>query len=264
MESTTLSVGDVLRDWRKRRRLSQLELSADADISQRHLSFMESGRSLPSRDMLLRLATTLRIPPRERNKLLTIAGFAPLFSERSLDAPDMASARIAVKKILCGHAPHPALAVDREWNILQANAAAGFLLRSVDATFLRPPVNVLRVSLHPDALGSKVVNYRQWRAHIVHRLAHQVELTAAPSLAKLLEEIEGYPTPCNTYANTESDPATLSGIAIPFVLETGQGKLTFLSTTTVFGTAVDIALSELVIESFFPMDRHTAEVMKNL
>jgi len=259
-----VSAGDLLRDWRKRRRLSQLELSADAEISQRHLSFMESGRSSPSREMLLHLADTLRIPPRERNTLLTAAGFAPIYAERSLETPDMASAQNAVALILSGHAPHPALAVDREWNLLQANKAASFLLEGVNPDFLTVPVNVLRVSLHPEALGSRVANYRQWRAHVVHRLTHQVDLTADPSLKKLLTEIERYPVPHNARAYTEFDPASLSGIAVPFELETAQGKLTFLSTTTVFGTAVDITLSELVIETFFPMDQHTAEVMRNV
>lgn len=263
MENTIVSIGDLLRSWRQRRRLSQLELSADADISQRHLSFVESGRSLPSRRTLLRLARELRIPARERNRLLTVAGFAPEYWERSLDEPDMAAARNAVELIISGHLPHPALVVNREWNLLLANDAANFLLQGVNPDFLTPPVNVLRLSLHPDGLAPRVANYRQWRAHVIDRLTHQVDLTADPALAKLLGEIQTYPVPDNALPFTENDTSATSGIAVPFELETPMGKLTFLSTTTVFGTAVDISLSELVIETFFPMDPHTAEVMRN-
>ncbi|MEP1216853.1 MAG: helix-turn-helix transcriptional regulator [Marinobacter sp.] len=264
MENTIVSIGDLLRSWRQRRRLSQLELSVDADISQRHLSFVESGRSSPSRRMLLRLADELKITPRERNRLLTLAGFAPEYCERSLDEPDMAAARNAVELIISGHQPHPALVVDREWNLLLANEAAYFLLEGVNPAFLTPPVNVLRLSLHPDGLAPRVANYRQWKAHVVDRLTHQVDLTADPALAKLLGEIEAYPAPDEARHYTEHDTPARTGIAVPFELETARGKLSFLSTTTVFGTAVDISLSEMVIETFFPMDAHTAEVMRNL
>jgi transcriptional regulator with XRE-family HTH domain len=259
---TTLPIGEQLQTWRRRRHLSQLALASEAEVSQRHLSFIESGRAVPSREMVLHLAHALDIPTRARNGLLLAAGYAPLYRERALDDPDLDAARQAVARILQGHEPHPALAVDRHWQLVLANRAVAPLLEGVDAALLEAPVNVLRLSLHPQGLGPKLVNYGAWRAHVLERLARQIEHSADTVLAALRAEIQAYPAPAD--AATSGPDETLGGIAVPFALRTRHGVLAFLSTTTVFGTAVDISLSELTIESFFPADAATAAVMRKL
>lgn len=260
MTHASASVGNLIQSWRRNRRLSQLDLAAEAGISQKHLSFVESGRSQPSREMILHLAEHLGIPMREQNALLLAAGFAPVYRERALDDPELETAREAVDLILKGHEPHPALAVDRQWNLISANRAVDFLLQGVDAALLSPPVNVLRLSLHPEGLGPRIVNYRQWRAHVIERLVRQMDHLPDASLMALVGEIKSYPVPAG--AKPYRGDTALNAIAVPFMLATEKGTLSFISTTTVFGTAVDITLSELVIESFFPADRQTAEIMR--
>ncbi|GGA76928.1 transcriptional regulator [Brucella endophytica] len=262
MTQTSASSGNLIQSWRRNRRLSQLDLASEAGISQRHLSFVESGRSQPSREMVLLLAEHLAIPMRERNALLLAAGYAPVYRERALDDPDLKTAREAVDLILRGHEPHPALAVDRHWNLISANRAIEFLIQGVDEALLSPPANVLRLSLHPKGLGPRIVNYRQWRAHVIERLKRQMDHLPDAALAKLVEEIKSYPVPAG--AKPYREDTALDAIAVPFVLSTGKGTLSFISTTTVFGTAVDITLSELVIESFFPADEQTAEMMRQV
>lgn len=253
--------GDLLRDWRKRRRLSQLDLATEAEISQRHLSFVESGRAQPSREMVLHLAEQLEVPLRERNLLLVAAGYAPVFPERALDDPAMAAARDAVQRVLTGHEPHPAIAVDRHWTLLSANRAFAPLLAGIDPALLAPPVNVLRLSLHPNGAAPRIGNLAEWRAHILARLRRQVEISADAALITLLEELRGYPAP----ASARPVPAAeLDGVAVPLRLATPAGLLSFLSTTMVFGTPVDITLSELTIEAFFPADAETAARMRSL
>lgn len=262
-------VGELLRDWRRRRRLSQLQLAVEAGISQRHLSFVESGRATPSRDMLLHLAETLDVPLRARDLLLTAAGFAPLYRERPADDPDLAAAMAAVQAILTGHEPHPALAVDRHWTLRAANRGVAALLTGVaDAALLTAPVNVLRLSLHPDGLGRRIVNHRAWKRHVLERLARQVEASADAGLAALRDELAALPEPGDD-AEAEADDATAPagpfGIAVPLVLDLpGRSRLAFLSTTTVFGTALDVGLAELTVEAFFPADAATAAVMAGL
>src|SRR5215211_7102926 len=195
MMTATRPVGDLLRDWRQRRRLSQLDLAMEADVSARHLSFLETGRARPSREMLLRLSEPLDIPLRERNELLLAGGFAPVFPERSLDAPALKAAREAVERVLKGHEPYPALAVDRHWSLLTANDAVTPLLVGVGKDLLRPPINVLRLSLHPKGLAPRIANYAQWREHVLERLRGQVDVSADAVLADLLEELRGYPAP---------------------------------------------------------------------
>ena len=252
------SVGAALRRWRQRRHLSQLELACDAEISARHLSFVETGRATPSREMVLHLAGQLDIPLRERNALLVAAGYAPVFSERPLDDPALEAARKAVELVLHGHEPYPAIAVDRRWTLLAANPTAMQLMGSVDASLLQPPVNVLRLSLHPSGLAPRIVNLGEWRDHIVSRLRRQIELTADRALEDLLTEIRGYPAAAaGAFAH---DP--YGGVIIPLRLSTPGGVLSFLSTTTVFGTPVDITLSELAVEAFFPADRATADALR--
>jgi transcriptional regulator with XRE-family HTH domain len=252
--------GDLLRQWRRRRALSQLALSAEAEISQRHLSFLESGRSAPSRDMVLRLAEGLDVPLRDRNLMLSVAGFAPIYRDRAPDDPDLVAAQQAVAAILKAHEPFPALAIDRHWNLLQANAALAPLLAGVAAELLVPPVNVLRASLHPGGLAPRIENFREWRAHILARLDRQIDLGADPALAALREELAGYPVPAGN-PPWRSRAIGPSAIAVPLVLESGSGRLSFLSATTVFGTALDISLSELAIETFLPADQRTADIL---
>lgn len=262
MNAVPSTAGKLLRDWRKRRRLSQLEFAAEAEVSQRHLSFVESGRARPSREMVLRLAEHLDIPLRERNALLVAAGYAPLYSARTLDDEALAAARKAVETILEGHAPHPALAVDRHWNLVFANAAASALMSGVAPALLAPPLNVLRLSLHPDGLAPRIGNYREWRAHIFGRLAQQIDVSGDAALISLLEEFKSYPTPPNARPYRPSEEP--AGIAVSLELLSDAGSLHFLSTTTVFGTALDITLSELTIETFFPADVQTAAAMRAL
>lgn len=250
-----------------RRRMSQLDLALETEISQRHLSFLESGRSMPSRDMVLRLAERLGVPLRERNLILLSAGHAPVFSERPLADPAMAAARRAVELVLRGHEPNPALAVDRQWQMVMANDAVAPLLADVaDPALLAQPVNVLRLSLHPSGLGAKIVNYGEWRGHVLARLRHQVELTADAELMALEKELAAYPVPLRpgSRGGAPRNPSPLDGIAIPLRLEMGGTVLSFISTTTMFGTPVEVTLSELAVESFFPADAETAEILRSL
>lgn len=262
MIATATAVGDHLRQWRQRRRLSQLDLALDAEISTRHLSFLETGRAQPSRDMVLRLAEHLEIPLRERNTILVAAGYAPVFPQRSLDDPALTTARKAVDLILAGHEPHPALAVDRGWNLLSANRMIAPLLEGVDPSLLTPPANVLRLTLHPKGLSSRVENLHEWRAHLLDRLRREVELTADPRLTDLLTELKAYPIPGGRPPRKASEE--YGGVAIPFRLKTPAGVLSFYSTTTVFGTPVDVTLSELTLETFFPADAETARALQTV
>jgi transcriptional regulator with XRE-family HTH domain len=255
-------VGDLLRDWRQRRRLSQLALALEAEVSARHVSFLETGRAQPSREMLLRLADQLEIPLRDRNTLLVAAGFAPVFPERSLDDPALQAAREAVDLLLAGHEPYPAIAIDRHWTLVAANRAIAPLLAGISPELLQPPVNVLRLSLHPGGLAPRIANLRQWRDHLLERLAHQVEITADPTLANLLDELRRYPI--DSGGDQPQSVSDAAGILVPLRLRTEHGLLTFLSTTTIFGTPVDVTLSELAIESFFPANAETAEALRSM
>ena len=260
LDARTQTVGALLRDWRRRRRLSQLDLACEADISTRHLSFLETGRSTPSREMVLHLAERLFVPLRERNALLLAAGYAPVFRERTLDDPTLQSARRVIDLVLAGHEPYPALAVDRHWTLVAANRVIPPLLVGVEPSLLEPPVNVLRLSLHPRGLAPRIVNLAEWRAHLLARLRRQIDVSADPVLAELLSELSGYPVPRETEPQA-SDMTDYAGVAIPFQLAAGDTVLSFLSTTTVFGTPVDITLSELALESFFPADAATADAL---
>ena len=259
--SPSASFGALLRVWRQRRQRSQLDLALDAEVSQRHLSFVESGRAAPSREVVVRLAEQLDVPLRGRNALLLAAGYAPLYVERPLDDPAMRAARQAVDLILRAHAPHPALAVDRHWHMIAANASVAPLLAGVaDAALLAPPVNVLRLSLHPLGLAPHIANLSEWRAHLLERLRRQVEASADPVLASLLAELAAFNVPPGgNPAATGPMPHPPGGIAVPLQLDTAQGRLSLISTTTVFGTPVEVTLSELAIEAFYPADDATTE-----
>ncbi|QSQ28580.1 helix-turn-helix transcriptional regulator [Pyxidicoccus parkwayensis] len=257
-------VGELLRTWRQRRSLSQLDLALRAEVSARHVSFMETGRSKPSREMLLHLAEELDIPLRERNALLVAGGFAPVYSETSLDQPELQSAREAVDMVLAGHEPYPALAVDRYWTLVAANSAVGLLLEGVSPEMLEPPVNVLRLSLHPKGLAPHIANLSQWRNHVLSRLHRQVDVTADEKLAALHEELRAMPAPGGGAWPKGHGSHEPVGVVVPLRLNTRFGELSLFSTTTVFGTPVDITLSELAIESFFPADRPTAELLRRV
>jgi transcriptional regulator with XRE-family HTH domain len=253
-------VGELLREWRQRRRMSQLLLATEAEISTRHLSFVESGRATPSREMVMHLAERLDVPLRERNALLVAAGYAPLYRERALDDPQLAAAREAVELVLRAHAPYPALAVDRHWNIVAANDALAPLIGDASPALLAAPVNALRLSLHPDGIAPRILNWHAWRAHLLARLQRQIDASADPTLAALHDELAAYPaTPHAGHAAVEP---VQHHIAIPLRVQTALGELAFYSTTTVFGTPVDITLSELAIEAFFPADARTAQALQ--
>jgi len=258
-------LGTLLREWRQRRKLSQLALALAAGVSQRHLSFVESGRTRPSRDMVLRLATCLELPLRERNRMLLAAGFAPLYPERPLDDPALGAARAAIERVLLAHEPYPALAVDRHWTLVAANRAVGPLLAGASPALLAPPLNVLRLTLHPEGVAPRIVNYGQVRAHLLERLHQQVGASGDDALAALYDELRGYPPPARDGARRS--PAIASegaGVFVPLQLATDDGVLAFLSTTTVFGTPVDVTLAELALECFFPADAETAERLRGL
>lgn len=251
-------VGTLLREWRQRRRLTQLDLALDADVSPRHLSFVETGRAQPSREMLLHLSEELEIPLRERNTLLVAAGFAPMFKERKLDDAALARAREAIGLVLEAQKPFPAFALDRHWNVAASNSALQELYEGVAEELMQPPVNALRLSLHPRGVAPRIENLAEWRAHLLARLRKQIELTADPVLKDLMREASGYPQPENRAPEAGLEHAVL----VPLKIRTSLGLLSFMSTTTVFGTPVDVTLSELAIEMFFPADQATAEAVR--
>src|SRR5438132_4615368 len=252
-------IGDHLREWRQRRHLSQLDLAGDAEISARHLSFVETGRAAPSRDMVLKLAERLEVPLRERNALLVAAGFAPAFPQRPLDDPQLKPARAAIDLVLKAHEPNPALAYDRHWNLVSANRMVAPLLEGVPERLLGQPFNVLRLAFHPEALAPRTVNLAEWCGHLLERLHRQCEATADPELIKLYNDLKAYPIPART-APLPPD----NNVAIPLKLRHNGEVLSFISTTMVFGTPVDITLSELALETFFPADDLTAERMRKI
>jgi transcriptional regulator with XRE-family HTH domain len=253
-----LHVGGHLRQWRQRRHLSQLDLAVDAEISARHLSFVETGRATPSREMVLKLAERLAVPLRERNVLLVAAGFAPAFPQRSLDDPALKSAREAINLVLRAHEPNPALAYDRHWNLVSANRMVAPLLEGIPQRLLGQPFNILRLAFHPEALAPRTVNLAEWAGHLLERLHRQCEATADPELLKLYRDLKSYPIPAR------AGPPPPDNVAIPFKLRHNGEVLSFISTTMVFGTPVDITLSELALETFFPADELTAERLKQM
>ena len=250
--------------------MSQLDLACDAEISTKHLSFLETGRARPSRQMILHLAACLDIPLRERNNLLGAAGFAPVFEERAFSEPALEPVRRNIEMILAAHDPNPALAVDRHWTMLAANRAVAHVVAGAELSLLRPPVNVVRLALHPAGLAPRIVNLAQWRGHIIARLRRQIDVSGDQVLVDLLEEIRDYPDfngPPRSGLREAGSPTTEvieDTIAIPLRLATIHGILSFFGTTTLFGTPVDIMVSELAIEAFLPADAETAEIMRRI
>jgi transcriptional regulator with XRE-family HTH domain len=247
--------GSLMRDWRQRRRLSQLDLAIEADVSARHLSFIETGRSTPSRAMVLRLADVLDVPLREQNQLLLAAGLAPEYGERSLDDPDMAAIREGIERVLSAYNPFPCVVVDRGWHLVLANAGAAVLLDGVAPSLLERP-NALHIALHPEGLAPRIRNLAQWRHHLIERLRREVAVSGSTVSSSLLAEIESYP-------GGFDDTRDLGGVAVPLELYTSDGQLlTFLSTVTTFGTAIDLTAAELSIEAFLPADEATAAALR--
>jgi transcriptional regulator with XRE-family HTH domain len=261
MTVSTDSVGALVRRWRERRRRSQLDVSIAADLSTRHLSYIETGRSTPSRAMIERLCEELEVPLRERNAFHLAAGFAPPHTERAFE--DLGQAREAVRAVLTGLEPNPALAVDVGWELLDANAAARAFLVDLPAHLTGPPLNVLRATLHPDGLAPRIVNLAQWRRQVLRRVRRQWERTAAPALADLYEELAGYPAPPDA-GRSEAEARPDNDLVLPMRLITEYGELALLYTTTVFGSPRDVTLDEIGIETFFPADRPTAELLRRL
>lgn len=245
-------VGDLLRAWRVRRRLSQLDLACEADVSTRHLSYVETGRSRPSRGFVLHLAEHLDVPLRARNDLLVAAGYAPVYGETELESPEMAAVSQALDLVLGHHDPYPAIVVDRLWNLVRANDGAALLLEDVPADFLEPPINVLRLSLHPDGMASRVEDLATLSGHLLGRLRRQVALTGDAELGALYDELAGYP------GVTTSEPwDEHPGVVLPFRFQSSRGPLSFFTTAATFGTAADVTLAELTVEQFFPADDAT-------
>ncbi|MEV7010490.1 helix-turn-helix transcriptional regulator [Streptosporangium sp. NPDC051022] len=258
--SASRPVGELLRQWRERRRMSQMDLAIQANISTRHLSFVETGRSKPSREMILHLAEELELPLRERNHLLLSGGFAPVYAETPLNSPQMASVREALGQVLSGHGPYPAVVVDQRWNLVDRNPATGLLLRGVAPELLVPPVNVLRLSLHPKGMAQRIINLGEWRAHLLHRLRRQISLTADPDLAALWRELDDYP--CDQ-PEPEIERPGPGDIVVPLRLRRGYRELAFFSTMATFGTPLDITVAELAIEAYFPANPETAAYLQH-
>lgn len=250
-------VGDLLRAWRRRRSLSQLELALEAEVSARHLSFLETGRSQPSREMVIRLAEELDIPLRERNALLLAAGYAPVYAERSLDAPEMGPVRQAVDRFLRAHEPYPAVVVDRHHNLLAANDALDLLLDGVSPELLEPPANSMRIALHPDGMAPRTLNLPEWSSHLLDRVRRESQVTGDPRLADLYAELASYPGVRVAPHRSDIQPGDIL-LALRLRDTDGTSELAFFSTLSTFGTAADITLSELAIEAFYPANAGTA------
>jgi len=250
-------VGRLLRGWRERRRLSQLDLALRAEVSARHLSFIETGRSRPTSEMIIRLAQQLDVPLRERNVLLLSGGYAPAYPANGLADPPMSAVHEAIEHVLRAHEPFPAVVIDARWDLVAANDAVPLLTEGVTEALLEPPANVLRLSMHPEGMASRIVNLAEWRAHLLHRLNHEIEATGDQALIALRDELATYPSP--------PPPATrpdTRAILVPLRVRARGTVLSLFSTTTIFGTPRDVTLSELAIESFYPADAATAAFLR--
>ena len=258
MTAHQLPFGVLLRRWRERRRMTQADLAFSAESSTRHLSCLETGKAQPSREMVGRLAEYLEIPLRDQNTLLLAAGFAPAFEERSLAGLDAAKA--AIDRVLEAHKPYPAFAVDRHWNVVMSNSALPQLYEGCSADLMRPPVNAMRLMLHPEGMGPRIVNYAAWRAHALILLRHEADARADPVIRDLLAEVAAYPVPPSSEAHRCFEAS--ERLATPLRVATRFGVMSFLSTVTVFGTPNDVTLAELALEMLFPADDETAEIAK--
>ncbi|MDW4898539.1 helix-turn-helix transcriptional regulator [Streptomyces californicus] len=270
-------VGPLLREWRERRRISQLELALRADSSARHISFVETGRSRPSEDMVLRLAEALDVPVRERNALLVMAGYAPRYAQTPLDAPAMTALRESLDRLLTAYEPYPALVVDGVYGVVAANRGIALLLEGVAERLLVPPVNAMRLTLHPEGLAPRIVNLPEWRADLLAQMERQIALVRSPALRELYEEVAAYPVPQrpadtdrpdvregpggpggSASADGRAGGERAAAFALPMRLEHGGRVLSFVSSIATFNTPMDVTVAELAIETFLPADRETA------
>jgi transcriptional regulator with XRE-family HTH domain len=250
-----MHAGDLLREWRQRRRLSQLDLALQANVSSRHLSFVETGRSRPTSEMILHLAEHLDVPLRDRNALLLAGGYAPAYAERGLAEPELKAVRDALRKVLAGHEPYPAVVVNRWWELVDANPGIALFTRQVAPEMLKPPVNVLRLSLHPDGMAPRIANLPEWRAHLLARLHRQAQATGDQRLTDLYDELAAYP------GGESGKPPQAIDVVVPLRYRSDEAELSFISLTAVVGTPMDITVEELAIESFYPADERTARAL---
>ncbi|MEE1807267.1 helix-turn-helix domain-containing protein [Streptomyces sp. BE133] len=276
-------VGPLLRSWREQRRISQLELALRADSSARHISFIETGRSRPSEDMILRLAEHLDIPVRERNALLVVAGYAPRYAQTALDDPALGALREGMERLLQGYDPYPALVVDGMYNVVAANRGIAMLLEGVAGHLLAPPLNAMRLTLHPEGLAPRIRNLREWRADLLAQMDRQIALARSAELRELYEEVAGYPAPegadraegagaagsgggagSPVGENAGAGPASSLPFALPLHIEHGGQVLSFVSSIATFNTPMDVTVAELAIETFLPADRATADHLRSL
>jgi transcriptional regulator with XRE-family HTH domain len=254
--------GRLLREWRRRRNVSQFQLAAGSAVSARHLSFIETGRARPSREMVLHLADRLEMPLRDRNRLLLAAGFAPAYGERSLDDEEMTPVREALERFLAAHEPYPALVLDRHWNLVLANAAVAPLVEDIAPALLEPPANALRATLHPEGMAPRILNFDEWSGHLVHRLRREIAPTGDEELEALLDEVLTYPGVRDQ--PPPADAAAAAEIVLPLQIRYGSDRLSFFSTLTTFGTAADVTLAELSVEAFYPADSQSAALVADV
>ncbi|MBL1100897.1 helix-turn-helix domain-containing protein [Streptomyces coffeae] len=261
--ATSAGVGELLRGWRTRRRISQLELALRADSSSRHISFIETGRSRPSQEMVLRLADHLEVPMRERNALLLAAGYAPLYPERSVDDPSMGTLREGMERLLTGYEPYPALVMNGTYEVQAANRGIAMLMEGVARHLLVPPLNAMRITLHPEGMAPRIRNFREWRAHLLDQMDRQLSLMRSPALRAVYEEVSAYPLP-ESGGRESAMAGSHTPFALPMMIEHGGRVLSFISTIATFNTPMDVTVSELAIETFIPADRETAAALGEL
>jgi transcriptional regulator with XRE-family HTH domain len=255
---TQQPVGVILRSWRERRRLSQLQLAMQAEISARHLSFIETSRAKPSREMIVHLSEQLDVPLRERNHMLLVAGYAPAYPQSPLGAPGMAPIRNAIDSIM--QTPYPTAIIDRRWNLVQMNAATALITEEIDAALLEPPINTLRVAIHPRGMAPRIVNFAEWSAHLLDRLRREAQFYGDPELIRLYDELSAY----EGVGEAHTVDGTVNDFALTLRLRVRDRELAFFSTIATFGSPVDVTVAELMVETFFPADAQTAQALSQL
>jgi transcriptional regulator with XRE-family HTH domain len=256
------TVGVLMREWRTRRHRSQMELAHEVGVSPRHLSFVETGRSRPSPELVLAIAEGLDVPLRERNTLLLAAGYAPRYAQRSLEDESMATVRASLERMLAAHDPYPGVVIDRLWNVVLANAAALALVDGLPDHVLGPTLNVYRVCLHPDGLAGRTRNLPEWADYLLRTLRRSIVLTGDPGLETLLDELRGYPNIAGLLAEPTSTGWDEPPLLVPLEVELGGHELSLFTTLTTFGTPRDVTLDELAVELFFPADDATRALLQ--
>ncbi|CAM5273682.1 Helix-turn-helix domain-containing protein OS=Streptomyces rochei OX=1928 GN=G3I25_22555 PE=4 SV=1 [Streptomyces rochei] len=259
---TAQGVGPLLRAWRERRRVSQLELALRADSSARHISFIETGRSRPSEEMVLRLAEHLDVPVRERNALLLAAGYAPHYPETPLDDPALDALREGMERLIRGYEPYPALVVDATYRVLAANRGILMLLDGLPEHLLQPPVNAMRLTLHPEGLAPRIRNLREWRGHLLEQMRRQIALHRSEPLRALYEEVAAYRVPESGAGEEPAEPVPY--FALPMQIEHEGRTLSFISSISTFNTPMDVTVAELAIETLLPADPATVKYLHTL